>query len=148
MSWIVKRTKRMNAAIHQRGRPLTVTLGLVLFVANQVPNLVLDAIRGNRHSPYFYLILVVLLVLVFVPVWLILRGHNWARWLLVAIFFVGLCAHLGSFINSHSTHSPSWIILDFLKSFVDIIALSALFLPSSNRWFRSFKTRQLNNEHA
>ena len=138
----------MDITIYQKPRPLAVTLGLALFVANQAPNLVLDAIRGNWHSLYFYIILVVLLAVLFVPVWLIFRGNNWARWLLVAIFFVGFCAHLRSFINSHSSHSASWIALDFLKPFVDIVALTALFLPSSNRWFRTCKTVPLSNERA
>jgi hypothetical protein len=125
----------MDTAIYQRRRPLVVTLGLALFVANQVPNLVLNAIRGNWQSAYFYVIFVALLTVLFVPVWFIFRGKSWARWLLLAIFCVGFCAHFLSFSNSRSAHSASWIALDFVKSFVDIVALIALFLPSSNRWF-------------
>ena len=105
----------MDITMHQQRRPLVVTVGLALFVANQAPNLVLDAIRGNRNSLYFYIIFAVLLAVLFVPVWFILRGHNWARWLLAAIFFVGFCAHLLSFLNSHSSHSASWIALGFLE---------------------------------
>jgi RsiW-degrading membrane proteinase PrsW (M82 family) len=131
--------KRMNIATEQKRRPLVVTLALALFVANQLPNLVLDAIRGNWHSIYFYIIFVVLLVVLFVPVWLIFRGNNWPRWFLAALFLVGFCADLVSFINSHSSHSASWLALRFLKPFVDLVALIALFLPSSNRWFRNCK---------
>jgi hypothetical protein len=125
----------MDTDIYQRRRPLVVTLGLAVFVANQVPNLVADALHGNWHSPYFYIIFVLLLAVVFVPVWFVLRGNNLARWLLVAIFFAGFGAHLLSFINSRSSHSVSAVTLDFVKSLVDFVALSALFLPSSNRWF-------------
>src|SRR5215467_2902442 len=92
--------KHMDALIYERRRPLLVSLGLALFVANQVPNLVLDAIRGNWHSPYFYIVYALLLAAVFVPVWFILHAKNWARWLLVAIFFAGFCAWLLSTINS------------------------------------------------
>src|SRR6266567_445074 len=112
--------KRMDVALHQERRPLVVTLGLALFVANQVPNLVLNAIRGNWRSPHFYIIFVALLVVLFVPVWFISRGRNWARWLLFAILFVGLCAFLRDFINSYSSHSASWIGANVLKPLIDI----------------------------
>src|SRR5258708_39997573 len=105
----------MDSFIHERRRPLLVTLGLALFVANQVPNLVLDAIGGNWHSPYFYIIYVLLLAAVFVPVWFILHGNNLARWLLVAIFFAGFCAWLLSTINSRSSHSVSAMALGCVK---------------------------------
>jgi hypothetical protein len=127
--------KRMDMTICQKERPRMVTLGLALFAANQVPNLVLDLIRGNWHNPYFYIIFLILLAVLFIPVWFTFHGYNWARWLLIAIFWVGFSAHLLSLINS-----GSWLALDFLKPFVDVVALVALFLPSSNRWFRRCKT--------
>jgi hypothetical protein len=138
----------MEKPKHQETRPLVVNLGLALFVANQVPNLVLDAIRGNWRSVYFYIIFIVLLAVIFVPVWFVFRGKNWARWLLVAIFSVGFCAYLLEFINSYSSHSASWMMLGILKTLVDIVAFVALFLPSSNRWFRSCKTVLPTNEPA
>ncbi len=136
----------MDTTAYRQRRPLVVTFGLAVFVANQVPDLVLDAIRGNWRSPYFYIIFVVLLAVVFVPVWFAFHGKNWARWLLVAVVFVGFGAHLFSFISSHSTHSASWIALSFLKAFLNFLALVALFLSSSNKWFRSCKTALPTNE--
>ena len=138
----------MNTTTYRQRRPLVVTFGLALFVANQVPDLVLDAIRGNWHSLYFYIIFVVWLAVVFVPVWFVFHGKSWARWLLATIVFVGFGAHLFSFINTHSAHSASWIALSFLKSFINFMALVALFLSSSNRWFRSCKIVLPTNEPA
>ncbi len=138
----------MDTTTYRQRRPLVVTLGLALFAANQVPDLMLDAIHGNWHSPYFYIIFFVLLGVVFVPVWFVFHGKNWARWLLVTIILVGFGAHLFSFINSHSVHSVSWIALSFLKSFINFVALVALFLSPSSKWFRSCKTVLPTNELA
>ena len=123
----------MDKLEHQEPRPLLVTLALAAFVANQVPNFVLGGLRGNWHSLYFYIRFAALMATVFVPAWFVFRGRNWARWLLVSIFFVGFCVSLHSFITSYPP-------LDILKASIDIVTLAALFLPPSNRWFRNCKT--------
>lgn len=130
----------MDKLEHHEPRPLLVTLALALFVANQLPDFVLGALRGNYHSPYFYIIFVALLAVVFLPPWFIFHGKNWARWFLAAIFFAGFCASLYSFITSYPPNSALTFGLSILKTSVNIIALGALFLPPSNRWFRSCKT--------
>ena len=129
----------MDTTIHQKQRPLAVTLGLALFVANQSLILVYAAIRGNWHSPNFYINFGLSLAVLFVQVWFIFRGKNWARWLLVAMMFAGFCV-LPWFIKRYSSHSASWITLSVLQNLADIVVLVALFLPSSNRWFRRCKT--------
>ena len=75
------------------------------------------------------------LILLFL-LWFIFRGRDWARWVLVALFFLGFTFRLPQLIQQFHEHSVGWVLAYRWHSLVEAVALAVLFLPSSNRWFR------------
>jgi hypothetical protein len=76
------------------------------------------------------------LVILFLPLWFIFRGKNWARWLLVAFAFGGFCLSVPQLTQHFESRSISWIATYGLRNVIVVGALIALFLPAASRWFR------------
>jgi hypothetical protein len=129
---------------HQKpaSRPPAVTVALILFIFNLCFDLVVGFAEGMHGDPVFppgtdilfalfclwplFFGLFVIVVLYF-PLWFICCQRNWARW--YAVFLTCLLAVIVSRMQASFALAATLLI--------NMIATVALFLPSSNRWFRS-----------
>ena len=77
----------------------------------------------------------------FVLAWLIFHGRNWARWVclvLTALAFLGLLLSPGE-IRWRLTRSVIETARFCFESLLSPVAVTMLFLPASNEWFRQQK---------
>jgi hypothetical protein len=123
-------------------RPPAVTLALILFIISLCFDLVVGFTDGMHGDPVFppgtdmlfalfclwplFFALFVIVVLYF-PLWFICRQRNSARW--YAVFLT--CLMLVIVICTSASFDLAATFL------VNLIATVALFLPSSNQWFRA-----------
>src|SRR5271169_5472949 len=126
----------MNPTAHQTSRPLALRIALTLLVATIGTSLVRSALRADWNGPLVLVKFGSELIMLWVPLWFIFRGKNWARWLLVAYTFGGFCVSLPRLIEHLHSHASSWLLAYGLLNLVVVAALIGLFLPSSTQWFR------------
>jgi hypothetical protein len=125
-------------------RPLAVTLGVAWLTANFLMAFVSCLVSGFREAspfpppgtnilwalfllwPFFFVLF--LLVLLSIPLWFLYRQKNWARWYFLVLIGFSLAIF---FTNAKVTLISAGIVL------MDVVAIVALFLPSSNRWFHA-----------
>ena len=125
-----------------RSRPLVVKLALAILVLHVGLLDLLDAIHGDWNSLLFFIKMGTMALIAFVPLWFAYCGKNWARWLLVTFVVAELCLIFGVILPRLSNHhavTTSWILWTCFHNAIDILAVAALFLPSSNRWFRKYE---------
>jgi hypothetical protein len=126
----------MDTTAHRISRPLAVNLAVVLLLVNVGASLVGSALRAVWNSPFVYIKFTCELLMLAFPLWFCWRGRNWARWLLVAFAFGGLCLSFPRLVRHLQAGPASWIVSYCWRNLIDLIALVVLFHPSSNRWFR------------
>lgn len=128
--------KHMDLSPHRSSRPLAVNLAVVLLLVNVGASVALDALRAEWNTPFVYVKFTCMLLMLALPLWFIWRGKNWARWLLVAFAFGGLCLSFPGLMQHLRARSCSWLGSYCWRNLIDVIALVGLFHPSSTRWFR------------
>jgi hypothetical protein len=130
----------MKNETHHPSRPLAVKLALIILVLHLGSLEILDAVHGKWNSTLFCIKMAMMAVMLFIPVWFAFCGRNWARWLLVGFTVAELCLVFGfilpRLIGQHSL-TTSWLVVTCLHNAIDVLAVAALFLPSSSQWFRS-----------
>jgi hypothetical protein len=126
----------MHTIIERGSRPLTVSLALIILLVSFSVSLVPRLVRAEWSDSFVWIKYGSEIVMLLLPLWFIFRGKNWARWLLVALAFAGFCFRLPQLIGQFHEHSVWWIVTYRLYTMIEAVALVALFLPSSSRWFR------------
>lgn len=126
----------MNTTTQRGRRPTSVNLALIIFVVSCV---VWIAPRLAR-APFTDLsecIARASELIIFLPLWFIFRGKNWARWVLVVLTFLGFVFRLPQLIRELGEHSLGWVAAHRYYILIEAVVMILLFLPSSNRWFRA-----------
>jgi hypothetical protein len=126
----------MEVATRPESRPLAVKLALAVLLWRAGVAIIPRVLYGNWNSPLVDVKFGSEFAMLLLPLWFILRGRNWARWLLVAFAFGGFCVSLPRLMRHVDAHSVSWIVAYSWRNLLVVAALVALFLPKSNRWFR------------
>jgi hypothetical protein len=126
----------MNALEKNKRRPPAVTLAVVTLAVIIAISLVRRIVRVQAHDLHFYFVLAVVFLLGTANLWFILRGRNWARWLLLASFFLGAAFKVPEFIQRVQSYSALQISLHIGALVIELMVLFALFHPSASRWFR------------
>ena len=126
----------MNTTTKRGPRPLAVNLAVIILLVSFGVSLAPLLTSAEWREPFVYVKYGSEIVMLLLPLWFIFRGKNWARWLLVAFAFAGFCGRLPQLIGQLHEHSVWWIVSYRLYSLIEWVALVALFLPSSSRWFR------------
>lgn len=126
----------MEVTTRRESRPLAVKISLAILLCGAAVAIIPPALYGNWNSPLVYVKFGSEFVMLLLPLWFIFRGRNWARWLLVAFAFGGLCVSLPQLMRHLEAHSGSWMVTYVWRNLIVVAALVALFLPKSNRWFR------------
>ena len=127
----------MNSSAHQRSRPPAIYIALLLLLAVVGTSLVGRAGQADWNNPLVYVKYGVELIMLGFPVWFIFGGRNWARWLLVAFALGGFCISVPQLTQHLNGGSSRWLWSYGLRNGIVVLALAALFVPSSSRWFRA-----------
>jgi hypothetical protein len=139
LGWDVRQHTFMNTNTHRGPRPLVVNLALIILLVSFGVSLASRLARAEWNGLFLCVKYGSELIMLLLPLWFIFRGKNWARWLLVALAFSGFCFRLPQLIQQFDGHSVGWVVAYRWHSLIEAVALVALFLPSSNRWFRGNK---------
>ena len=125
----------MNTTTLRTPRPLAVNLALFVMLMSCGVSLAPSLIRADWSDLFVWIKYGAEFIILFLPLWFIFRGKNWARWLLVAFVYGGFCLSLPQLIQHFESRSFSWIASYCLRNAIVVGALIALFLPISTRWF-------------
>jgi hypothetical protein len=126
----------MHATAQRGSRPLAVNLALIILLVSFSMSLTPRLAHAEWSDAFVWIKFGFEFIILLLPLWFLVRGKNWARWLLVALAFAGFCFRLPQLIGQFQEHSIGWIVTCRLYSLIEVVALVALFLPSSSRWFR------------
>jgi hypothetical protein len=133
---ITNKTTPMNSDTTQRSRPIAVDFAVALFLISVGWALIDAAFNVYRHldPTDIYVLIEVRSIIYLIVFWCIYKGMNWARWLWIVNLVAGICFLF--YWISHHTVSTWWIEKFCLHTLMEVIAIIALFQPSSNKWFR------------
>lgn len=82
------------------------------------------------------------IVMLFVPLWFTFRGNSWARWFWVVYFVLNVAVSVPRLAQHLQAQAFYWVAQWCFRRLVVGLAAAALFLPSSNQWFRENKRTQ------
>lgn len=125
----------MNAT-SQTSRPRVVTLAVVFLAVVFAAGLARKILEAQSYDLRFYVGFVVTFLLEAVTGWFIFRGKNWARWVLIGVFVLGVAFTFPEFIQQVQHYSVLQSGRYLIGVIGDLIILFALFHPSASRWFR------------
>lgn len=124
----------MDGATIPKRRPVAVWAALSVLAVTLGISIVRLAMRTDWNNPLEWVKFAIEILMLSVPLVCIFLGRGWARWLLAAYAFGGLCLAVPDVMRHQ--HAPSWLLTYGLKNAVVLGALVWLFLPSSTKWFR------------
>ena len=122
-------------------KPAVVKFSVFLMYAVIAVGFLRTGMTVGRHldvrTPYIYLgsKTLVYVISVFL-IYQISKGHNWARWTLMAILAVAIPLGVLPTIDSIE-HSPLDALLGFAQMAAFIVAAILLLLPRSSEWLRA-----------
>jgi hypothetical protein len=95
----------MDIQTNRASRPSQVTVAITLLTISSVLGSIKMGIGAHLDNPLTYVVLAVVLALMFLLIWLIYRGKNWARWMFMVVFVLGLLVSPRSLqrLIAHST---------------------------------------------
>jgi|SRR5579883_1262241 len=126
----------MSNTTQQHSRPLSVKLAIIILLIIPGWSLVRFAIRADWGNPLVCAQFACRLAILGIPLWFIFRGNNWGRWIMVAWVVGGLCVGWPRLAESVRGASGWSLVTYHWRSLAEVAALIALFLHSSNQWFR------------
>ena len=118
----------------QARRPMAIWAALSALLLEVGISLVRRAMRSNWNNPLVYVQVATEIIMLSVPIIFIYLGRSWARWLLAAYAFGGICLSVPKLLQYRG--DTSWLLGYGLSNAVVLAALIGLFLPSSTKWFR------------
>lgn len=125
----------MSTTTQRGSRPLAVNIALVILLINFGTSLVPRLAYAEWNDLFVRIKYGSEIIMLLLTLWFIFRGKNWARWLLLAVGIAEFCLSVPRVIQHFQNHSASRILTYCLRSLVDVVALVALFHPSTNEWF-------------
>jgi hypothetical protein len=133
----------MDSTPYNNARPVAVKLALILLALDCGVALVIDAINIQSGQYGVFASWLIEDIVFFFLLWCVFCGKNWARWV-VAVWIVlsEVCISPLAWVRYHQTFSTLEAVWFWFGWLLDIIGVIALFLPSSNRWFREYKLRR------
>ena len=130
----------MNITTHRGARPLAVKIAVGLLAASCGIDLVLKTIWYHSHhsdDSDFYVSLAVVFTILSLLLYFLFRGRNWARWVVLFMFIIGIILSLVLHVQRHSG-------LYFIYLLMNTVAIVALFRSPSSQWFRG----EANDNHT
>ena len=123
----------MAIIANQNSRPITVKVASTCLLASVGLVVVKIVLGAHWENPLTYVAIPVVLSVPLLFVWFIFRGKNWARWIFLVLFALGLLLSIRDIQQPHSTVTLAFF---FAQSVVQLVAAIALILPASNKWFK------------
>jgi len=93
------------------------------------------AVGAQLNNPLTYLVIAVILGVSALMIWLIFRGKNWARWVFIFLFALGLLLSPRS-IQRLQTQSSFDVLVYCVQLLLQLVAVVALCLRPARQWFR------------
>jgi hypothetical protein len=124
----------MDNPTHQSLRPVTVTIAVVLLSVSAPIGVIKVAVGAHLDNPLTYVVLAVILGVSALMIWLIFRGKNWARWVFIVLFALGLLL-LPRSIQRLQTHSNFDVVVYCVQLLLQLVAAVALCLRPARQWF-------------
>jgi hypothetical protein len=114
---------------------ITLAIGLVrTFLDHQkVTQEVADAGFG---SGFVYFVTIFTLGFMALQIYLLGAGKNWARWLFVILFAIGIPSSANQLITSFA-NAPLSSSIGVIQALAQIYACVLLFTPTSRAWFKN-----------
>lgn len=97
----------MNTTANNTARPPKVALVVVFLAISFGVSLFRYIVAEQSYDFRFYFVLTLMLLLEGTIVWFILRGKNWARWALLAVFVLGVVSSWPDFLQRVHDYSAS-----------------------------------------
>ena len=126
----------MSTTAQKGFRPWSVKFAIIILLVIPGWSLVRFAVRADWGNVLVCFQFACQLAMLFIPLWFIFRGSNWARWIMVAWVVGGLCVGWPRLAQSVRAASGWSLVTYHWRSLAEVAALIALFLHSSNHWFR------------
>lgn len=129
-------SSRPKKLIDMAARPATVKFAVGLLAFDMVFDLALMIFKyqsSGAGTHHFYLFIGYTFGILAVLLYLLFRGYNWVRWLMIAGIVFGIVA--GPFVRIGPAHWNT-----YLANVICGMAVVALLQPPSNEWYRGTKT--------
>jgi hypothetical protein len=126
----------MSTTIHNAFRPLSVNFAIIVLLVVPGSSLVRFAVRADWGNPLVCIQFACQSAMLWIPLWFIFRGSNWARWIMLTWVLGGLCVGWPRLAENFRVASGWSIVTYYWRSLAEVAALVALFFHSSNKWFR------------
>jgi hypothetical protein len=124
----------MDTPTRQNLRPAAVTVAVVLLSVSAALGIINVAVRTRLANPLNYVGIAVILGISALMIWLIFRGKNWARWVFLVVFALGLLLSPSS-IQRLQTHSSVDVVVYCAQLLLQLAAAIALCLRPARLWF-------------
>ena len=125
----------METTAAQRKPPVQVQAALCFWAAGAALNLALWTSEADWHDWVVYPTLLILIALSALLLWFLYRGHNWARWLVVAAVSFRIFLALGRLHRADEITATQLLSLG-LRAGCQVAALLLLFARAATPWFR------------
>jgi len=125
----------MSITTNQNTRPVTVRVAVISLLTSMAIVIVTLAVRAHWSNPLAYVSFTLIVGVPLLFLWFIYQGKNWARWVFLVVFALGLLSSLASF-HLPKTHTTITLVLFCIHSVLQLVAAIALLLRPSNDWFR------------
>jgi RsiW-degrading membrane proteinase PrsW (M82 family) len=124
----------MDNSTRQSSRPVAVTIAVVLLSVTAATGIIKMAVGAHLDNPLTYVVLAVILGVLSLMIWLIFRGKNWARWVFIVLFALGLVLSPRS-IQRLQAHSTFDVVFYCIQMLLQLGAAVALCLRPARQWF-------------
>jgi hypothetical protein len=124
----------MENPTNQSSRPAAVIVAVVMLSLSALIATIKIAVGAHLDKPLTYVVLAVILGIPALMIWLIYRGKNWARWVFIVMFALGLL-FLPSSIQTLQTHSSFDLAIYCVQLLLQLVAAVALCLRPARLWF-------------
>jgi hypothetical protein len=134
------KTVKQESIAHSSRRPMAVKVALILQALTTGESVVMSAIYAQWSNLFLDISFGLFVIVYALPLWFVFHGKNWARWFVAVVTgFDTVFASSLVWFRYHQTFSTLGAVWFWLSYLLGIIAVIALFHPSSNRWFRGSK---------
>src|SRR5882672_10219741 len=113
----------MNTTTQRGSRPLAVNVALIILLVTFSVSLAPRLARADWSNYFVWIQYGFQLLMVFLSLWFIFRGKNWARWFLVVVAFAGFCDRLPQLIRQFHEHSVWWVVNHRLINLISWIGI-------------------------
>jgi len=113
---------------------VTIAIGLVrTFLEHQ--KVTQEVAASGFGSSFVYFVTFTSLAFMALQIYLLGKGKNWARWLFVILFAIGIPTVVMQLMKSFST-DPIFTSIGAIQTIAQVYACVLLFTPEASKWYK------------